>query len=356
MFTQFRLGAIALALGCAAIAQAETKPNVTAKFSGYIIGQYSADSKSTGHSNGFNLRLIRANVAGRAFDDFEYRLQVQANGSTSTLGESPRVVDAFIEWQKFKEMKVKVGQFKRPFTLENPMNPIDQGFGGYSQAVSKLSGFSDRDGSRASNGRDLGVQLQGDISILHYQVGVFNGQGINTKDLDNRKDIIGGLWVSPIQGLRIAAFGWAGTYARSNTAETVSLNQYRYALGAEYKKAELCLRSEYIHSTGGAFSKTENSKADQSDCTIKESLGNKADAWYAAAIVPVVKGKLRAKARYDVYRPTAEWQKASSKYECGLNWSMNKAVELQSTYGYVYDRSLAKSSYNTIDLQLSVRF
>lgn len=351
---KIKLGLIALALASTLMAGAQTP--VTAKFSGYIIGQYSADTKSPSHSNGFNLRLIRATVAGRAFNDFEYKLQVQANGSTATQGESPRVVDAFIEWQKYKELKIKAGQFKRPFTLENPMHPIDQGFGGYSQSVSKFAGFSDRDGGHASNGRDIGVQLQGDVSILHYQVGVFNGQGINVKDLDNRKDIIGGLWVSPIAGLRIAAFGWAGTYARSNSQETVSLNQYRYSFGAEYKKAELTLRGEYIHSTGGAFKVTENSKADRENTTINKALGDKADGWYAAAIVPVIKGKLRAKARYDVYRPTAEWEKTNSQYQCGLNWSINKAVELQSTYGYVYDRALAKSSYSTYDLQLSVRF
>ena len=49
--------------------------------------------------------------------------------------------------------------------------------------------------------------------LLHYQVGVYNGEGINQKDTDQRKDIIGGLWVMPIQGVRIGAFGWTGSRA-----------------------------------------------------------------------------------------------------------------------------------------------
>lgn len=57
----------------------------------------------------------------------------------------------------------KVGQFKRPFTFENPMNPIDQGFMSYAQNVTNLSGFNDRTGEHSSNGRDIGIQLQGDL-------------------------------------------------------------------------------------------------------------------------------------------------------------------------------------------------
>ena len=77
------------------------------------------------------------------------------------------------------------------------MHPITQGFMSYSQPVSKLSGFSDRTGEHSCNGRDIGLQIQGDFlpnsagrNLLHYQVGVFNGEGINQKDKDNKKDII----------------------------------------------------------------------------------------------------------------------------------------------------------------------
>lgn len=134
------------------------------------------------------------------------------------------MVDLFAEWQKYEYFKVKIGQFKNPFTFENPMHPIDQGFMGYSQNVSKLAGFSDRAGEHASNGRDIGLQFQGDFlknangrNLLHYQIGVFNGQGTNTKDVDQQKNVIGGVWVMPVSGMRIGAFGWTGSYARKGT-------------------------------------------------------------------------------------------------------------------------------------------
>ena len=130
------------------------------------------------------------------------------------------------------------------------MHPIDQGFMGVGQAVSKLAGFSDRSGEQPSNGRDMGLQIQGDFlknaagrHLLHYQLGLFNGQGINTKDVDQRKDLIGGLWVMPVAGMRLGVFGWEGSVARkgkwlegTTRYEGIrSLPKHRYAISGEYK-------------------------------------------------------------------------------------------------------------------------
>ena len=351
------------------------------KLSGYGMLQYQASSQKNAKANSFNLRLARISLDGRIANDFYWKAQIQFNGNTSTLGSSPRVVDLFAEWQKYKFFMVKAGQFKRPFTFENPMHPIDQGFLGYSQNVNALAGFSDRAGAQASNGRDIGVQLQGDVlknangrELVHYQVGVFNGQGINTGDVDQQKDLIGGLWVMPVKGMRIGAFGWTGSYARKGTwEETVmdvnqmpqmrthtndvrKLLQRRWAVSAEYKVNDWTLRSEYIHSTGKAF-KTRNQKAgDTSDCTLNEAIGDKADGVYALAIAPVVKKKLYAKARYDMYRSTAEWNSAKTMYEVGLNYLIHKNLQINAEWAFVNDRTLNKHNYNIADIELDFRF
>ena len=201
------------------------------KFSGYVMTQFQASDQEDKESNSFNIRMVRMALEGRLMQDLYWKVQIQANGNTSDLGSSPRMVDAFAEWQKYDAFKIKAGQFKRPFSFENPMHPITQGFMGYSQGITKLSGFSDRVGEHASNGRDIGVQIQGDFlkneagrNLVHYQIGVFNGQGTNQKDVDQRKDIIGGAWVMPIKGLRIGAFGWTGSYARKGTWTEVDAN------------------------------------------------------------------------------------------------------------------------------------
>lgn len=341
------------------------------KFSGYAMVSYQATFQKTGNTNTFDIRLVRAAIEGRIINDFYYKVQGQINGNFSNIANSPRLVDYFMEWQKLEFLKIRIGQFKRPFTFENPMNPIDQGFMSYSQPVSKLSGFSDCSGEHASNGRDIGVQLQGDFlkngsgrNLLHYQVGMFNGQGINVKDVDNKKDIIGGIWVIPIAGMRIGVFGWEGSYARKNGNEKVSLNKHRYALSAEYKKDDLQLRAEYIHSTGLGFAITHQKSEDANDLTIKtytdkdgnEIANNKADGFYALAIVPLIKSKLMAKARYDVYRPTATWGLSKTNYEVGLNFRFCKYFEVQGEYVFTNDRSLENHNYSSVFVQFSVRY
>ena len=346
------------------------------KLSGYGMTQYQYSSRENDKSNTFNLRMFRLALDGRIMDEFYWKAQVQLNGNTSTLGSSPRVVDLFAEWQRYSAFRVKIGQFKRPFTFENPIHPITQGFMSYSQNVLKLVGMSDRTGEHASNGRDLGVQIQGDFlpnaegrNILHYQLGVFNGQGTNTKDVDQRKDVIGGIWVAPIKGLRLGVFGWEGSAARKGTwtdengnshSGVRSLPKHRYAISGEYLCNDWTFRSEYVHSTGKAFSTTINNFNDDNskNCNLSKN-GEKADGYYALVIAPVIQKKLHAKARYDVYRPKAEWTTAKTYYEVGLDYEFHPNFQINLEYARVNDKSvsaLTMHSYNMVDVEVDFKF
>lgn len=362
------------------------------KLSGYGMIQYQYSGQKNAESNSFNIRMGRIALEGRIADDFYWKTQIQFNGNTSNLGSSPRMVDLFAEWQKFEYFKVKIGQFKNPFTFENPMHPIDQGFMGYSQNVSKLAGFSDRAGEHASNGRDIGLQLQGDFlknangrNLLHYQIGVFNGQGTNTKDVDNQKNVIGGVWVMPVSGMRIGAFGWTGSYARKgNWTETVadptssvapgttkeithtnevrSLNQNRYAFSFEYKKDGWTVRSEYIHSTGKAFAKsiTNFNDANAKDCNLNEKIGDKAQGVYGLVIAPLAQlpknSRIDVKARYDMYQPNGKSNMQKTQYEAGLNFHIGKRISILTEYALVNDKTLAKHNYSMADAEFCFRF
>ena len=362
------------------------------KLSGYGMTQYQYSGQKNAESNSFNIRMGRIALEGRIAEDFYWKTQIQFNGNTSNLGSSPRMVDLFAEWQKYDYFKVKIGQFKNPFTFENPMHPIDQGFMGYSQNVSKLAGFSDRAGEHASNGRDIGLQLQGDFlknangrNLLHYQIGVFNGQGINTKDVDNQKNVIGGVWVMPVSGMRIGAFGWTGSYARkgnwteivadptssvtpgatneiTHTNEVRSLNQNRYAFSFEYKKDGWTVRSEYIHSTGKAFAKslTSFNDANAKDCNLNEKIGDKAQGVYGLVIAPLAQlpknSRIDIKARYDMYQPNGKSNMQRTQYEAGLNFHIGKRISILTEYALINDKTLAKHNYSMADAEFCFRF
>ncbi len=330
------------------------------KFSGYGMLQYQGQDPEGNHSNSFNLRLARFILDGK-IGDFDWRAQIQGTNATGPGQPTVQLVDLYAEWRKFPEFKVRAGQFKRAFTYENPTHPITQGWRGYADVINKLSAFGDRTGEKSSGGRDIGIQVSGDLfpnangrRLFHYQVGVYNGEGVNQKDMDNRKDIIAGVWVMPIKGVRIGAFGWTGSRGGMldpETGKTVSIEKNRYCLSAEYDLNEYTFRAEYIHSQGwGAKSPGNNVRE------ICYENGDKADGWYVFGIIPLIKSKLHAKARYQSYRNQKNWATSVNQVECGLNYFFTKNLELHLEYSHVNDRNLANHDYNLIDMELDFRF
>lgn len=327
----------------------DLKQNTT--FGGYIIGQakFNDQDGNDVHSD-MNIRLVRVYAKGKVLD-FAYSLQVQVNGAN---GSSPYIVDAWTEWQKYDFARIKFGQFKRAFGFENPMNPWDIGAGAYSQLSTKFAGFKDRVGEQSSNGRDFGLQVQGDVlpigkdkhKFIHYQIGVYNGQGINHSDLNSHKDLIGGVSVSPIKPLQLAVFGWDGNYVKDG----LTVSRSRLAFGAKYD-GPILIRTEYARSHGRKIVSTSNGSA--------IAGADRADAWYLTCGVPV-NNHLRLWGKYDVYRDTKEWDSAKNLYGFTAEYYFYKNLKIQANYTYTYDR-LARSQgkdgiYNTLDLQLYVRF
>lgn len=320
--------------------KADIKQNTT--FGGYVVGRATATDQegTTSHLN-MDLRYARLYVDGKVLD-FKYKLQLE-------MASDPRILDAWVEWQRYKFFAVKFGQFKRAFTFENPMNPWNIGFGGYSQLTSKLAGMSDRIGEHSSGGRDMGLQIQGDLlpigedkhNFLHYQVGLYNGQGINQKDINHSKDLIGGLFFYPIKNLAIAAFGWNGKY--TNTTSKLSADRKRLSFGVNYE-ADWTVRAEYAVSKGQKFNKQH-----------KLSGSNKADAWYVAVGAPVT-DKCKVYAKWDVYRDTKEWNSTKSIYALSANYYFTKNLKLQANYNYNYERLATDKAYNTFEMQLYWRF
>ena len=334
----------------------DMKPTV--RFGGYIMGKYSISDRSKQESNGgFDMRFLRLYVDGNVYKDFYYKFQLEVNGAPGE-DKGPRIVDAFVEWQKFDFFRVKFGQFKRSFGFENPYSPIDVGLGSYSQATMKIASIGDRNGEHKSSGRDLGAQIQGDFLTapdghkwIHYQIGLFNGQGINHTDKDNHKDLIGGLWFSPIKDLAIGGFGWNGKYTNekydsSDPKSLKSVKRVRWGAGLKYE-SRWTVRGEYMSSVGGVAN----------DATAPD----RADAWYATLGIPVMKN-LKIYTRYDCYRHAKTWNSLRTDYGISGNYYLGKNLIFQFNYTFTDDRAARNatnptdSHYNTFDLQLTARF
>lgn len=330
----------------------------TINFGGYIIAKYTISDRSGQATNGgFDLRFVRLYADGHVFNDFYYKFQLEVNGAPG-VDKGPRVVDAFMEWQKFDFFRVKLGQFKRPFGFENPYSPLKVGYGCYSQATMKIASIGDRNGEHKSSGRDLGVQIQGDLlpgadghKWIHYQLGFFNGQGINHADKDHHKDLIGGLWISPIKDLAIGGFGWNGKYTNekydaTNPNHLKSVKRVRWGVGMKYE-SDWTVRGEYMSSVGGVVTNA--------------AAPDRSDAWYATIGVPVIKN-LKIYGRYDCYRDAKTWSSLRTDYGISGNYHLGKNLIFQLNYTFTDDRTARRaatrtdSRYNTFDVQVTAKF
>lgn len=319
------------------------------QFGGYIVGKYSYSTKDHANTNGFECRLVRMYVSGYVLKHFKYRVQME-------MRNTPAMRDYTLEWLRFKEFQVKVGQFKRCFTYENPMNPWDVGLGSYSQLAQRMTAFGAEDcnGEMAQNGRDQGLQLQGDLlpvgkdkrRLFRYQAAVYNGSGQNQKDNNSQKDFIGNIQVQPIKDLYIGLFGWTGNFTGSNGATAI---RRRWALAGIYEHNGWSARAEYAHHTGRNVN-----DFDVATQTWKDGP-DKADAWYAMIGVPATPW-LKFYGRYDVYRKDATWATTRSVYSFCPNFQLHKNLLFQLQYNYVHDRTAKDRDQHEIWAQTWVRF
>ena len=323
------------------------------KFGGYIIGSYKYNSLTGEHGGeGFGLRLVRVYVDGTIMKDFKYRLQVELNGT-------PHVKDAYVSWSHWKELEVKMGEFKRCFTFENPYNPWDVGTGDYSQLTKKFSGSGDRVGEASMGGRDLGLQVSGDVfrsrrdghPQLHYGVAIMNGQGINRRDQNRHKDFLGTLQWSPVRDLWIGAFGWLGSWKDDNN---VTVDRNRYSVGMKYEgsKNNWSARAEYARSYGH---KASDYVAATATRPLTWKGGRNADAWYVTLGVPVWRW-IKIYGKYDTYRDYATTASMRTIYSLAANLQPHKNLKLQLQYNYHDDRTAAQRHYHNAWVQAYVRF
>ena len=318
------------------------------KFGGYFMSGYYYSSKEGAHSgDGFKQKNVRAYVSGTLFKDFSYLVQVQL------ANQAFHMKDYWLEWKRYQEFQIKAGQFIRVFGYENPYNPFEYHDGAYAQITQKLCGQADYVGEDNGGGRDQGIQIQGDLfpigkdqhRLLHYQVMVSNGQTINSADKNSQKDVSGMIAIQPIQGLRLAVWGWTGNFTGSNG---VTVDRDRYMLSVFYDKDDWTFRTEYAHSTGHSVLKYADGRfLDR----------GKQQGWYVAAGIPCNKW-LKTWVKYDSYEEDATVATMRSVYSVSPNIQLHKNLWFQPRFAYVHDRNLVPDNRNYCELsvEMGVRF
>lgn len=98
----------------------------------------------------------------------------------------------------------------------------------YSQSVCYLAGVSGSDvACGMTSGRDIGAMVHGGLlnDLLCYKLAIMNGQGLNIKDKNNQKDIIGNLMVNPLKWLSVGGSFIKGTGHAIADSEITGIRQ-----------------------------------------------------------------------------------------------------------------------------------
>ena len=181
----------------------------------------------------------------------------------------------------------------------------------------------------------MGVQLYGSFierdgySIINYNVGVFNGSGINAKDNNSSKDFIARLIVKPIKGLSIS-----GSYMYSETAfgSKEYMKAPRWSVGAIYDVRHWIARAEFAQADFG---------------------GNKTNAFYALAGYHFEK-PWSVVARYEFIRDDFNTMN-EDRVTIGGVYKPFKFLRLQLNYAYTMNARIEKN-FNGVNLMVSAIF
>ena len=302
------------------------------KISGFVQGLYQANLDKDGDltSNTLRMRRVRMSVEGKLTKSLSYKIQ-------GDFSRSPMMVDAFVKYKPCKEFAIQVGQFKTPFTLESPINPVNLEIFDYGESVQKLVGYSDVCGV-GGLGRDIGVMASGDLfkladnnfSLVTYYLGVFNGNGPCTTDNNNRKDVVGRLEIHPmLKDLTLSASYYNGQYKSSNDEGT----RNRWSAGAQYNDGDLVIRAEYLSGITGYSDVDANGNPVE---LSKESTGYYAVAGYNFRFGKDYSQKLMPVLRYEHFAQDAAVTNGATDYfTAGINYWPVKSLNFKLDYSLI---------------------
>ncbi len=345
------------------------------RISGFVQGMYQANLSDKGEliDNTLRMRRVRLSVDGNLSKTVSYKIQ-------GDFSRSPMLVDAFIKYKPCREFAIQVGQFKTPFTLESPINPVNLEIFDYGEAVQQLVGYKDVCGVGAL-GRDLGVMATGSLfpvegeegykySIVDYSIGVFNGNGANQLDNNNRKDIVGRLEVHPgLKALTLSGSYYYGMYRNTTVEDEIAANgvargktvfpngvRNRWAAGIQYNDDKLVLRGEYISGQtdckiGGLDEQGDALILDQ----ILNSKGYYAVAGYNFAIGKDKSQRLMPVLRYEHFdQVNSALLENTNWYTVGINYWPIKSLNFKLDYSLIQKES-GSNSHRVVGI-LSYKF
>ncbi|MDR1562148.1 MAG: OprO/OprP family phosphate-selective porin [Dysgonamonadaceae bacterium] len=295
----------------------------------------------TNSNSSFDIQRIILFATGKigVQNKFGYMIMLDAGPNIS-------MQELYGEYIPSDAINVRFGQYKIPFTIENPMSASRFETVYPSRSVSAMAGssgdFNQFDGRGVKAGRDVGIMLSGKIQekdgyhLLEYYAGLFNGTGLNTKDNNNHKDIIGTAYIQPLKGLKLGGSVYSGAIT-TDSVNGLPAGLHRrnaYAAGGVFDNRNFYVRSEYI------ANKTGNIRR---------------HGFYASGVWKFVPQKWEAVVKCDFFDSDRSVdQNETTDLTFGVSYFFAYLTKIQLNYIYTDDR--IKNSNHLAAVQMQIFF
>jgi len=270
------------------------------------------DSRYTGINNRVLLRRARVTIKGAFAESFDFALQPDFGNNSigANTGYRAGLADAFVAWTKYEAANVQIGQFKTAFGHEQLLSDTKISFVERSLPNDLLT-----------VGRQMGVAVLGTLADkrIAYNVGAFNGNGVNNGNNDNDQFMYAGrlaatAWSRGIDKLSVGTNGYW-----SNDTGAFTGRRTAWGVDSQLTLGAFEFNAEYLHSL--------QNRLIGADAT--------AEGWSAFAGYFVIPKTLQALIRYETYEANVKLgATTSTTWTIGANYLI-KGDDLKLSLNYL---------------------
>lgn len=227
---------------------------------GYAQTQFDMTKTGPETKNSFTMTRVILMANAELTRKLSFFLMIDAASTQA----SKHLHEYYAQYAFMPEFKVRVGQFKTPYTLENIISPTLLGTVNLNEGTRYMAGIAGDPLYGNYVGRDLGAMVTGDAIkardghyYLNYSLGLFNGAGMNLRDNNNHKDVAAMINILPTKNITLSGSFIIGKgNAQVNDmfgtiVEGADYTRNRWSVGAEVNYKPLKLRTEYMQGRNG---------------------------------------------------------------------------------------------------------
>lgn len=227
---------------------------------GYAQTQFDMTKTGPETKNSFTMMRVILMANAELTRKLSFFLMIDAASTQA----SKHLHEYYAQYAFMPEFKVRVGQFKTPYTLENIISPTLLGTVNLNEGTRYMAGIAGDPLYGNYVGRDLGAMVTGDAIkardghyYLNYSLGVFNGAGMNLRDNNKHKDVAAMINILPTKNITLSGSFIIGKgNAQANDmfgtiAEGTDYTRNRWSVGAEVNYKPMKLRTEFMQGRNG---------------------------------------------------------------------------------------------------------